>query len=71
MLLLYRSLGDRDMEQESEEKVAQLLVEMELVCGVCMGAIGDPPEQLDTLPCWHIVHNRYQSIALKYTAIYL
>ena len=33
MLVLYRSLGDHQLAMEAEEKVAQLLLEMDLICG--------------------------------------
>ena len=55
---LYRSLGDFEMVNEQLDMCRHLVEEMELLCGICSMPMGDTPEKIETLPCFHIFHAR-------------
>lgn len=51
--------GSIESTQSYEQLLDDLLEQMGLYCGVCSEAIGKTKEQLDMLPCCHLIHTRY------------
>ncbi|XP_035825654.1 43 kDa receptor-associated protein of the synapse [Aplysia californica] len=61
--LLCEARGEDDEEERSlclrhEGVMRQLVLEMDLYCGVCDQVIGQSPERLEPLSCGHFIHAR-------------
>ncbi|CAH1798583.1 unnamed protein product [Owenia fusiformis] len=55
---LYRTLGDLELVAEQLSICNDLLEDMGLFCGVCNQVMGDNPDKLGFLPCFHLFHSR-------------
>ncbi|XP_063402032.1 43 kDa receptor-associated protein of the synapse-like [Mytilus trossulus] len=59
--------GSVESTQSYEQLLDDLLEQMGLYCGVCSEAIGKTKEQLDMLPCCHLIHTRCACHLARYT----
>ncbi|KAJ8314942.1 hypothetical protein KUTeg_007092 [Tegillarca granosa] len=47
--------------------VQALINDLNLYCGICSEMLGEKPEQLDTIPCGHLIHTRCVPHLARYT----